>query len=955
MNNRKMKRIIASLAAVTMLAGAVCAPVNVFAGEMLGNFDFEKGVGNPWTLLENGPAYASFNISDGWYNIDIYNPGGKSRGGEDRWDLQLIHSKLNMNAEHTYTVKYTVKADSDGYLWSYIGSTDGADVLWNGNGNVAIEGGSKDNKQGEIKYEEGWTLLKVTAGEEMTFTAEFKPKESMKNAVWAFQFGGDGEYGNGSGEDCFPVGTRLSFKDFSLIDMDEEDAGETKDTAYKYKDISANQLGYLTNGIKQATYAPSNGESGIYRETKEGTDEITFSLMKGGKEVYTGKASMVNDKDSGNYAYVLDFSEYKEAGSDYTIKVGTNESSTFSIGEGKDIYKGLYEDAVNYFYLNRSGIAVEKEYVSAVNYDNQIESAKKQNVDGTYISKDNLARKAGFTKESAYIQEGWVDAYSADGSDVYKKNIQEISGGWYDGCDYGKSVAENGTAVWTLLNIYENALSEGNEKKYEDGSLLIPENTNKAPDILDEVKWEMDFFRKMICKDGDCKDMLYTSANGFKWTGLAVSPVQETAIAEGTDPKKDTVYRIIRPVSTGATLEFAATAAQFARLYKEYDEEYSSELLKEAENAYKAAAANDDIGGEPVNTHGTAYSLTDFEDEYYWAACELYLSTGNESYLSDMKANKHYLNVSDSVTSDTASLGSISLLANAAGKNKNCTGKVDSEMADTIKKNLTNAADSLYDLEEKQAYGVPFESNEENCYPEYSNAYIMNNGIIFGLAYKYTGTQKYLDGAQRTMDYILGRNPNEISYVTGYGSNHTTFVHNPNWAAQIDADNYTLAPSGVLSCGPNSDLSDYYIAAAGFSSGDTAPQKCYADNMESWSTNETNITLNASLAWMADFMTGVSAEEKEAIEVKENTSADRNTASEANKLVYGDLNGDGVADLTDLTSLSVYLMDKSTASSLKNVAAGDVDANGIIDIADLARFKQYICHDASVAKLGPTE
>lgn len=74
-----------------------------------------------------------------------------------------------------------------------------------------------------------------------------------------------------------------------------------------------------------------------------------------------------------------------------------------------------------------------------------------------------------------------------------------------------------------------------------------------------------------------------------------------------------------------------------------------------------------------------------------------------------------------------------------------------------------------------------------------------------------------------------------------------------------------------------------------------------------------------------------------------------------NEKIYGDLDGNGYADLTDLTLLSIYLMDKEATSNIKNIDMADVDGNGETDIADLARFKQYISKDVTVPKLGPVK
>lgn len=61
-------------------------------------------------------------------------------------------------------------------------------------------------------------------------------------------------------------------------------------------------------------------------------------------------------------------------------------------------------------------------------------------------------------------------------------------------------------------------------------------------------------------------------------------------------------------------------------------------------------------------------------------------------------------------------------------------------------------------------------------------------------------------------------------------------------------------------------------------------------------------------------------------------------------LIYGDLNSDGVADLTDLSLLSLYLLDDISFDA-GQIKAADVQFDEIIDIADLARLKQYVCKE----------
>lgn len=81
-------------------------------------------------------------------------------------------------------------------------------------------------------------------------------------------------------------------------------------------------------------------------------------------------------------------------------------------------------------------------------------------------------------------------------------------------------------------------------------------------------------------------------------------------------------------------------------------------------------------------------------------------------------------------------------------------------------------------------------------------------------------------------------------------------------------------------------------------------------------------------------------------------SAVSDNQTDKKDFMYGDINSDGYADLTDLTTLSIYLMEKSGLDEIQ-LKAADVDGNNEVDISDLAHYKRYICKENVV--LGPNE
>lgn len=116
------------------------------------------------------------------------------------------------------------------------------------------------------------------------------------------------------------------------------------------------------------------------------------------------------------------------------------------------------------------------------------------------------------------------------------------------------------------------------------------------------------------------------------------------------------------------------------------------------------------------------------------------------------------------------------------------------------------------------------------------------------------------------MDYLLGRNALNFSYITGYGSKYSNNQHSRWFAAQLDP---TLPnpPIGSLAGGPNSIRRTWDPTIQGLypESHPCAPQACYIDHIQSWSTNEITINWNSSLAWVASFLAdqGAGAVEKE--------------------------------------------------------------------------------------------
>ena len=167
-----------------------------------------------------------------------------------------------------------------------------------------------------------------------------------------------------------------------------------------------------------------------------------------------------------------------------------------------------------------------------------------------------------------------------------------------------------------------------------------------------------------------------------------------------------------------------------------------------------------------------------------------------------------------------------------------------------IRKNIVDRGDLYLGLAMKEGYRLPF-SAPKIGYPWGSTSFVLTDALMMGLAYDFTHESKYLNGVALGMDYILGRNGLDQSFVTGYGSRPLMNPYHRFWCHQANPK-YPSPPPGVMSGGSNSELQDPYVQAAGIKG--SAPMKCFMDNGEAWSTNEVTINWNAPLAWVAAFL-----------------------------------------------------------------------------------------------------
>lgn len=579
--------------------------------------------------------------------------------------------------------------------------------------------------------------------------------------------------------------------------------------------IYLNQAGFYVEGPKRAVIS-SAATAPLQWELIDSSDEVR---ARGQTRVFG------DDPVSGDHVHQVDFSQYREEGEDFRLKSGCAVSHAFVITKGP--YGPLKYDALLYFYHNRSGVPIDAEHGGGKAW----------------------ARPAGHERDLATCRSG-KDQHGNrwPGCDY----TLDLTGGWYDAGDHGKYVVNGGIAVWTLLNLYERQQLSQRQSAFGDGHTSIPEAGNGINDLLDEVRFEMEFLLRMQAP-GDAiarvpvdvkrnrENLEFTAIDA---SGMAHHKIgDETWTAVPTPPHLDYERRVLYPVSTAATLNLAATAAQCARIWRSIDEGFAARCLAAAEVAYAAAERNPAVYFIADFSGSGTYGDGNLVDEFFWAAAELFVTTGKRAYGEALRRSAHFTAPMNQEPAwpRVAPLGVISL---ALVPNSLEPGEVGA-----LRQRVVAAAERFRAEREKSGYRIPFATN---AYAWGSNSNVLNRAMVLGLAHDFTGDGEFRNAMIDAMDYILGRNPLDQSYVSGYGERPMRNPHHRFWAPSVDAA-FPPPPPGALSGGPNSTSPADEVAKVLIGKG-CAPQTCWSDDIRAYALNEVAINWNAPLVWVAAYL-----------------------------------------------------------------------------------------------------
>jgi endoglucanase len=471
---------------------------------------------------------------------------------------------------------------------------------------------------------------------------------------------------------------------------------------------------------------------------------------------------------------------------------------------GPSLYPQLPHEAMNYFYFHRMGnIAIE----------------------GDYLIDDRYARAALHPDDNSVPPyPGWCSAC----------NNFDLLGSWADAGDLGIYTVNHAISAWTLLNLHEMFPTA-----FVDGELNLPESENSFPDVLDEVDFGSRFVRGMLPSDGG---LASHKAHNHAWSAFTI-----TIAGENNENSAGT--RSAMGSSTAATYAVARTNAQLARMWSKAggDANHINTLWSAAKDAFNRAitnpvkyySASEASPGPAVG--GGDYPDGNVGDDFYAAACEMYLSAYTlsdenvENYKNYVTSSSYFKNMGGWDWASVAGAGTLSLYAVA--------NDLDASDITSIEANIVNFADQIKMAIDNEGYPSNLNyPSEFGQYPWGSNSFIMNRMMVLAYAYEVTSDNIYQDYLLRSMDYVMGTNAMDISYVTGYGEKAETDTHD-RWAWTVGED--TFWPKGWLSGGPNNELindsatPNGVAAAKSYAAPGTAPN--------AWASKENTVNWNGPL------------------------------------------------------------------------------------------------------------
>ncbi len=335
----------------------------------------------------------------------------------------------------------------------------------------------------------------------------------------------------------------------------------------------------------------------------------------------------------------------------------------------------------------------------------------------------------------------------------------DVSGGHFDAGDYSKYTINSAALVHYLIFTADAIPGAGTLD-----NLGIPESGDGIGDLLQEAKWEADYIAKLQDADGGFYFIVYPKTREYE---------NNVSLTKGDDGDSQVVW----PKNTSATAAAVAALAQCASSpqFKLHYPAVAALYLQKATLGWRflmsaIAKYGKDGAYQKITFYGDNYM---HDDELAWAACEMYLATGDPQYQA--KLFEFFPDPSDAHTFRwgwwrmSESWGNaIRSYAFAVRTGRLQASQLAPAYLAKCNAEIIAAGNDALQWSNQNAYATSF-PRETKRFHAAGWYFSLDHASDLAVAYQLNPNPDYLDALIGNLNYEGGTNPVNVTYLTGLG------------------------------------------------------------------------------------------------------------------------------------------------------------------------------------------
>lgn len=337
-----------------------------------------------------------------------------------------------------------------------------------------------------------------------------------------------------------------------------------------------------------------------------------------------------------------------------------------------------------------------------------------------------------------------------------KTGSVDVTGGHFEAANYSKVAWNNAQTIHILTyaaDAFPGVVGLDN--------MGLPESGDNISDVLQEAKWEADALSKLQDSDGGFYYMIHPRDREYEYDVLPENGDQQVAWPKNTATTASSVAALVQ----------LATSPSFKKAYPQTSTDY----WMKAQLGW--AFLTNAIGKHGLD--GAYQRLMHFDDAFThtddlaWAACELFLATGDTKYRDLLEAW-----LPDPTSPATMRWGwwgmyacygnAIRSYAAAATTGRLQPAQINADYLAKCHRAITNWADANLRWSRENAYGFSLSDSTKRVL-DAGWFYSSEQAFEIAVAHSLRPDPAYMDAILRNLNYELGCNPVNVSYVTGLG------------------------------------------------------------------------------------------------------------------------------------------------------------------------------------------